>query len=84
MSTQVILGHDGILATVQQYIPKYSSYERPMELTTLYKKRTIIKWSKHTSQAFEDLKKAVQQAQTLFFFDDTLPDSEVILRTHAS
>ena len=58
----------GMTGYLQQYIPKYSSYERPlMELATPYKKRNIIKWSEHTSQVFEDLKRAVQQAQTLFF-----------------
>ena len=55
-----------------------------MELAIPYKKRNIIKWSVHTSEVFEDLKKAVQQVQTLFFFDDTLSDYEVILRTDAS
>ena len=71
----------GMAGYLQQFIPKYSSYERSlMALATLYKKRSIIKWTEHTSQVFKDLKKAVQQAQTLFFYDDTLPDSEVILR----
>ena len=75
----------GMTGYLQQYIPKYLSYERPsMELATPYKKRIIIKWTEHTSQVFEDLKKAFQQAQTLFFFDDMLPDSEVILRTDGS
>ena len=63
----------GMTGYLQQFIPKYLSYERPlMALATPYKKRSIIKWTEHTSQVFEDLKKAVQQAQTLFFYDDTL------------
>ena len=75
----------GMTGYLRAYIPNYSRFERPLaDLCIPYKQRNIVSWTPAAIQAFEEMKNAVLHAQMLFFYDDNLPNSEIILRTDAS
>jgi hypothetical protein len=75
----------GMTGYFRAHIPKYVDFERPLQtLITPYKKSVKIDWSPYSRTAFSNMKQAVLDCQKLWFINEHLANSEIVLQTDAS
>ena len=75
----------GMTGYFREHIARYVSYERPLNsMVTPYKKNALLKWSPESDIAFDNMKKAILDSQKLFFIDENITNSEIVLQTDAS
>ena len=74
----------GLTNFFRDYIKGYADLEHPFQtLINPYHPRKKIAWSPESIEAFEAMKQAILDSETLYFMDEIL-DSEIVLQTDAS
>jgi hypothetical protein len=72
----------GLVSYFRDHIRHLASMTRPLlEVAKRYEKSRVIKWTPEAIDAFETIKRAINDCPVLFFIDD---DSPVFLHTDAS
>ena len=75
----------GMTGYFRQFIPGYTELEHPLlQMVSPYVKGKAVLWDDQSRPAFAAMKRAVLDSQKLYFIDEQLHNSEIVLQTDAS